>query len=122
MPSSADALRERVWRAICDPGAFTPRGDDYQEPITRWQQRAVLDALGLEGVTRRREAALSALWRIRMAAETWGPDETPTAFANRIVFIAEGGMGGDRQEAQRLAAADARLRSVSDVVQEASDV
>lgn len=51
--------------------------------------------------------ALVALWRIRMAAETWGPDESPTVFANRIVYLAEAGMVGRRREAQQ-AAAEAR--------------
>lgn len=34
-----------VLRAIADPGHFTPRGDNYDEPLVMWQRRAVLHAL-----------------------------------------------------------------------------
>lgn len=44
------ALRERVLKALQDPGSITPRRFDRLngEAITDWQTRAVLDALGLE--------------------------------------------------------------------------
>jgi hypothetical protein len=34
-------LERRIAFAIWDPGAITPRGDNYQEPVFRWQTRAV---------------------------------------------------------------------------------
>lgn len=34
-----------VAQAIGDPGSFLPRGNDYQETISRWGMRAVLTAL-----------------------------------------------------------------------------
>ncbi|MFI8191445.1 hypothetical protein ACIF8T_21920 [Streptomyces sp. NPDC085946] len=34
-------LERRIAFAVYDPGAITPRGDDYQEPLHRWQARAV---------------------------------------------------------------------------------
>ncbi|URN11304.1 hypothetical protein LUW77_03155 [Streptomyces radiopugnans] len=33
-------------RAIGDPGTFTPRGDNFTEPVTSWQARAVMAAIG----------------------------------------------------------------------------
>lgn len=39
-----------IRRAICDPGQFLPRGDDYTEPITSWSARAVVAALAAAGV------------------------------------------------------------------------
>lgn len=53
-----------------------------------------------------RDRALAALWRIRMAAESWGSDETPEQFVQRIIHLAEGGMAGLRHEAQRAAHTD----------------
>ncbi|KMS79564.1 hypothetical protein ACH49_12085 [Streptomyces leeuwenhoekii] len=34
-------LQRRIAFAIYDPGAITPRGDNYQEPLYQWQARAV---------------------------------------------------------------------------------
>lgn len=34
-------LNRRIAFAISDPGAITPRGDDYREPLHVWQARAV---------------------------------------------------------------------------------
>jgi hypothetical protein len=34
-------LEQRIAFAIYDPGAIVPRGDDYQEPLYRWQARAI---------------------------------------------------------------------------------
>lgn len=34
-------LQRRIAFAIYDPGAITPRGDSYQEPLYRWQARSV---------------------------------------------------------------------------------
>lgn len=34
-------LQKRIAFAIFDPGAITPRGDNYQEPLYAWQARAV---------------------------------------------------------------------------------
>ncbi|MET9704895.1 hypothetical protein [Streptomyces griseus] len=34
-------LHRRIAFAIADPGAITPRGDDYREPVHLWQARAV---------------------------------------------------------------------------------
>ncbi|MFI8535408.1 hypothetical protein ACIGMX_34825 [Streptomyces aquilus] len=34
-------LEQRVAFAAYDPGAIVPRGDDYQEPLHRWQARAI---------------------------------------------------------------------------------
>ncbi|MFI6140393.1 hypothetical protein ACIBCC_19660 [Streptomyces griseus] len=38
-------LNRRVGFAISDPGAITPRGDDYREPLHAWQARAVASVL-----------------------------------------------------------------------------
>lgn len=35
------SLLELLATAISDPGAYTPRGNDYQEPIAEWGARAV---------------------------------------------------------------------------------
>jgi hypothetical protein len=43
-------LERRVEFAIFDPGSITPRGDDYQEPLYRWQARAVTAVLDPEPV------------------------------------------------------------------------
>lgn len=55
LPPEEETLIQR-WRAglviqrgIGDPGAFTPRGDDFQEPLLQWGARAVLLALRAEG-------------------------------------------------------------------------
>lgn len=48
--AAVEALRKRVARAICDPGAITPRGDNYEEHLTDWQVRAVLAELRLSRV------------------------------------------------------------------------
>lgn len=34
-------LDRRIAFALFDPGAITPRGNNYQEPLNRWQARAV---------------------------------------------------------------------------------
>jgi hypothetical protein len=34
-------LEQRIAFAIYDPGAIIPRGDNYQEPLHRWQARAI---------------------------------------------------------------------------------
>ncbi|MFF8784721.1 hypothetical protein [Streptomyces sp. NPDC015125] len=34
-------LERRIAFALFDPGAIVPRGDSYQEPLYRWQARAV---------------------------------------------------------------------------------
>lgn len=34
-------LKQRIAFAIYDPGSIVPRGDNYQEPLYRWQARAV---------------------------------------------------------------------------------
>jgi hypothetical protein len=34
-------LVDRIAFALFDPGAIVPRGDDYREPLYRWQARAV---------------------------------------------------------------------------------
>jgi hypothetical protein len=34
-------LERRIAFAIYDPGAITPRGDNYREPLHRWAARAV---------------------------------------------------------------------------------
>ncbi|MFD3970180.1 hypothetical protein [Streptomyces cyaneofuscatus] len=34
-------LNRRIAFAISDPGAITPRGDDYREPVHVWQARAI---------------------------------------------------------------------------------
>ena len=34
-------LHRRIAFAIYDPGAIVPRGDNYQEPLHRWQARAI---------------------------------------------------------------------------------
>ncbi|MGV9352349.1 hypothetical protein [Streptomyces misionensis] len=38
-------LQRRITFAIYDPGAITPRGDNYCEAMHRWQARAVLYVL-----------------------------------------------------------------------------
>jgi hypothetical protein len=38
-------LQQELRQALGDPGSFLPRGDDYQEHIIDWQQRAVLQVL-----------------------------------------------------------------------------
>lgn len=38
-----------IIRAIFDPGLFVNRGDNYEEPLHRWQARAVVAALTLAG-------------------------------------------------------------------------
>lgn len=43
-------LERRIAIAIYDPGAIVPRGDDYQEPLHRWQARAVTYVLDPEPV------------------------------------------------------------------------
>lgn len=40
-----------IRRAICDPGRILPRGDDYREPLTQWQTRAVLAVLASGGAS-----------------------------------------------------------------------
>ena len=40
-----NAVVDRIAQAIGDPGSFLPRGDNYQETITRWSTRAVLTVL-----------------------------------------------------------------------------
>jgi hypothetical protein len=34
-------LVDRIAFALFDPGAIVPRGDNYREPLHRWQARAV---------------------------------------------------------------------------------
>lgn len=34
-------LERRIAFAIYDPGAIVPRGDNYSEPLHRWQARAI---------------------------------------------------------------------------------
>ncbi len=41
-------LEDRIAFAIYDPGAIVPRGDNYREPINRWQARAVTYVLAEE--------------------------------------------------------------------------
>lgn len=55
------------------------------------------------------ENALSALWKIRMEAERSTVDDDPNAFVTRIIHLAEGGMGGHRQEAQESAQIDGEV-------------
>jgi hypothetical protein len=43
-------LQRRIAFAIYDPGAITPRGDNYCEPMHRWQARAVTYVLDPEPV------------------------------------------------------------------------
>ena len=43
-------LERRIAVAICDPGLIVPRGDNYQEPVFRWQARAVTYVLDPEPV------------------------------------------------------------------------
>lgn len=42
-------LERLVLLAICDPGAFLARGDNYTESIPHWGMRAVLAVLAKEG-------------------------------------------------------------------------
>ena len=44
--STVDDKRRATRLAISDPGAYTPRGDNYNEHLLDWQVRAV--ALALE--------------------------------------------------------------------------
>ncbi|NED31023.1 hypothetical protein [Streptomyces sp. SID8499] len=43
-------LERRIAVAIYDPGLITPRGDNYQEPLFRWQARAVTYVLPEEAL------------------------------------------------------------------------
>lgn len=42
-----EPIAKEIARAISDPGAFTPRGDDHKEPIPAWSARAVLNVVEL---------------------------------------------------------------------------
>lgn len=44
-------VERRIRFAMYDPGAITPRGDNYQEPLGAWQARAVTYVLGDEAVS-----------------------------------------------------------------------
>lgn len=44
-PGEVGRVEQALRRAIGDPGSFTPRGDNYEEPIVRWEARAALLAL-----------------------------------------------------------------------------
>lgn len=37
---------KKIRLAISDPGAFTARGDNYEEPLVQWQARALMAAIG----------------------------------------------------------------------------
>ena len=43
-------LQRRIAFAIYDPGAITPRGNNYCEPMHQWQARAVTYVLDPESV------------------------------------------------------------------------
>lgn len=45
-----------MFRASADPAQFTPRGDNYEEPIYQWQVRAILIAMRALPVEDRMEA------------------------------------------------------------------
>ena len=47
-PLMEHPLQDRIAFAIYDPGAIVPRGDNYREPIHRWQARAVTYVLAEE--------------------------------------------------------------------------
>jgi len=44
-------LVDRIAFALFDPGAIVPRGDDYREPLYRWQARAVTYVLPEESTS-----------------------------------------------------------------------
>jgi hypothetical protein len=44
-------LVDRIAFALLDPGAIVPRGDDYREPLYRWQARAVTYVLPEEAAS-----------------------------------------------------------------------
>lgn len=44
--TTKQSLTDRIAQAIGDPGSFLPRGDNYNETITRWSTRAVEMVLG----------------------------------------------------------------------------
>lgn len=90
-------LQRRIAFAIYDPGAITPRGDDYTEPLYIWQARAVAYVLPeptaeLERL-KKRVAELEALVEAMCAAltghdcpdPTKGPMETVTSAAIRLM-------------------------------------
>jgi hypothetical protein len=45
------SLKRRITFAIFDPGAITPRGDNYEEPLYAWQARAVTYVLDAESAS-----------------------------------------------------------------------
>ncbi|MGA4864163.1 hypothetical protein ACPB9J_16100 [Streptomyces lavendulocolor] len=54
MPSLENYTPHRLLRlAISDPGAITPRGDNYEEPLLDWQARAVATAFDIDLSTHR---------------------------------------------------------------------
>ncbi len=47
---SIEEIHALIAHAISDPGAFTPRGQNYEEPIIAWVARAVFKALTEKGI------------------------------------------------------------------------
>lgn len=58
-----------LFRPSADPGAYTPRGDNYEEPLYQWQARAIVIALRQMPVEKRMELA-GMRWR---RADEHGP-------------------------------------------------
>jgi hypothetical protein len=38
-------FQDIIRQAVSDPGSITPRGDNFEEPISRWSARAVIELL-----------------------------------------------------------------------------
>lgn len=57
-PVTGRELERLILQAICDPGAFLPRGDDYTEAIPHWGMRAVFAALKRAGLAIAAESEL----------------------------------------------------------------
>lgn len=86
---------EIVRRAIADPGAGVPRGDNYAEPLTAWQARAVLAALEAKGLTivdRATAENARAAERVRCVAElrAYSTDRMSAAVAEVVAGKDEG--------------------------------
>jgi hypothetical protein len=50
-PLMALPVEQRIAFALFDPGAIVPRGDNYTEPLYRWQARAVTYVLPEEAAS-----------------------------------------------------------------------
>jgi hypothetical protein len=85
-----DQVIALVMQAVNDPGSFTKRGDDYEEPIYRWSRRAL--AIAVTPLLADRDALAAEVER--QAAEA-DENEDLRARMERLLIGAANGLKGD---------------------------